>query len=173
MIHLLMAHQWKWIEVGCYRSLSVTTHTNFYALTELNNLKVQTNTKTLQALTTRRGRSPRLRPPRTPRARPPRVPLEDTLHTQTPRSLWSWQESQTLAFLHKVLVERSRVTGVSDSWHFCHSQIWPFICLSVVCKAHHGIVWVSCSWWRCTWPGRGGPRSPAGRHQGHWPQHRT
>ena len=63
------------------------SHTNFYALTELNNLKVQTNTKLLQTLTTRRGRSPRLRPPRTPRARPPRVPLEDTLHTQTPRFL--------------------------------------------------------------------------------------
>ena len=63
------------------------SHTNFYALTELNNLKVQTNTKLLQTLTTRRGRSPCLRPPRTPRARPPRVPPEDTLHTQTPRSL--------------------------------------------------------------------------------------
>ena len=63
------------------------SHTNFYALTELNNLKVQTNTKLLQALTTRRGQSPRLRPPRTPRARPPPAPREDTLHTQTPRSL--------------------------------------------------------------------------------------
>ena len=63
------------------------SHTNFYALTELNNLKVQTNTKTLQTLTTRRDQSPRLRPPRTPRARPPPAPPEDTLHTQTPRSL--------------------------------------------------------------------------------------
>ena len=66
-------------------SLSVRTHTNFYALTELNNLKVQTNTKPLQTLTARRGQSPhRLR---TPRARPRRAPPVDTLHTQTPRFL--------------------------------------------------------------------------------------